>query len=49
MTLFAFEAYKPMAGALERATGMLSGRFRAERFQNGELHVGIQTSVENED
>jgi ribose-phosphate pyrophosphokinase len=28
---------------------MLPGRFRTERFQNGELHIGIQTSVENED
>jgi len=49
MILFAFEAYKTMAAALEKATGLMSGQFRAARFENGEWHVDLQTPVRNED
>ncbi|MGD1091076.1 MAG: ribose-phosphate pyrophosphokinase-like domain-containing protein [Bryobacteraceae bacterium] len=49
MILFTFEAYQAMAEALEKATGLAPGRFRATRFENGELHIDIQTPVENED
>ena len=48
MILFAFEAYRPMADALERATGLVPGCFRVARFENGELHVALETRVANE-
>jgi ribose-phosphate pyrophosphokinase len=47
--LFAFEAYKVMETALEKATGLTSGHFSARRFENGELHVDVQTPVRHED
>jgi ribose-phosphate pyrophosphokinase len=46
MILFAFEAYQAMAAALAKS-GTL-GRFRVRRFENGELHVDLQTLVRNE-
>ena len=49
MILFALEAFQGLAAALEKATGLTLGRFRVARFENGELHVAVQTSVANED
>ncbi len=46
MILFAFEAYQALAAALTKS-GTL-GRFRVRRFENGELHVDLQTLVRNE-
>ncbi|MGA2882275.1 MAG: ribose-phosphate diphosphokinase [Bryobacteraceae bacterium] len=46
MILFAFEAYQAMGAALAKS-GTL-GRFRVGRFENGELHLGLQTLVRNE-
>jgi len=46
MILFAFEAYQAMAAALAKS-GTL-GCFRVRRFENGELHVDLQTLVRNE-
>ena len=49
MILFSFEAYCPMADALEEGTGLVMGRFRVARFENGELHLEVQTPVARED
>jgi ribose-phosphate pyrophosphokinase len=46
MILFAFEAFQAMAAALAKS-GTL-GRFRVGRFENGELHLDLQTLVRNE-
>jgi ribose-phosphate pyrophosphokinase len=46
MILFAFEAYQAMAAALAKSETL--GRFRVRRFENGELHVDLQTLVRNE-
>jgi len=46
MILFAFEAFQAMAPILAKS-GTL-GRFRVRRFENGELHVHLQTLVRNE-
>jgi ribose-phosphate pyrophosphokinase len=44
--LFAFDAFQAMGVALGKF-GTL-GRFRVGRFENGELHAGLQTPVRNE-
>lgn len=49
MLLFSFEAYRPMAEALLRSTGLMMGRFQVARFENGELHLEVQTPVARED
>jgi ribose-phosphate pyrophosphokinase len=46
MILFAFEAFQAMGVALAKS-GTL-GRFRVVRFENGELHLELQTLVRNE-
>jgi ribose-phosphate pyrophosphokinase len=46
MILFAFEAFQAMGVALAKF-GTL-GRFRVGRFENGELHLSVQTLVRNE-
>lgn len=45
MILFASETYGSMAAALEKSAGVLHGKFYADRFENGELHVEVRTSV----
>lgn len=46
MILFAVEQYAGMALELEKAIGQLQpGTFRIARFENGELHARIDTSV----
>ncbi len=47
MILFAFEAFRSMADALEGA-GLIASPFQAARFENGELHVEVNTSVKDE-
>ena len=49
MILFAFKAFQGMAATLEKATGLTLGRLHVGRFENGELHLDVQTSVANED
>jgi len=46
MTLFAFEAFRPMAETLAKAAGLISGHFQAARFENGEWHLELEASVE---
>jgi ribose-phosphate pyrophosphokinase len=46
MILFAFEAFQAMGVALAKF-GTL-GRFRVRRFENGELHLDLQTLVRGE-
>jgi ribose-phosphate pyrophosphokinase len=48
MKLLAFEAYAGMAATLQKATGLSLARFQMARFENGELHVEIQTPIRNE-
>ena len=48
MILFALETYRCMAAALEKSGDLRCTTFRALRFENGELHAEIPTSVENE-
>jgi ribose-phosphate pyrophosphokinase len=49
MILFASERYEAVAAELNRAVGHLTtGRFRTTRFENGELHVNLQTTVTGE-
>jgi ribose-phosphate pyrophosphokinase len=46
MIFFAFEAYETMAAALLETVPQLTvGRFRASRYENGELHLDLQTPV----
>jgi phosphoribosylpyrophosphate synthetase len=37
-----------MAEALAKVTGLASGHLQTARFENGELHVDVQTSVGDE-
>lgn len=46
MILFAFEAFQAMGVALAKF-GTL-GHFQVARFENGELHAGLQTAVRSE-
>jgi ribose-phosphate pyrophosphokinase len=49
MILFAFEAYEAMAAALRETVPTLTlGGFQASRYENRELHIGVQTPVTNE-
>jgi ribose-phosphate pyrophosphokinase len=48
MILFAFEAFQAMAETLARSANMTLGRFQVARFENGELHLDVQSSVRNE-
>lgn len=48
MLLFAFETYRDTAASLEKATHLALTRFRAERFENGELYIKIPAKVENQ-
>jgi ribose-phosphate pyrophosphokinase len=44
MILFAFETYAATAAALQSAMGQLQlGRFQVARFENGELHLEVET------
>ena len=46
MILFASEQYADIALVLEQAVGqLLPGAFRIARFENGELHVHVETPV----
>lgn len=50
MILFAFERYGTIAGELENVVADLTiGRFQTARFENGELHLDLQTQVTGED
>lgn len=49
MILFTFDAYKAMAATFEKAVHPVSGCFLVARFENGELHVDVQTPVASED
>ncbi len=49
MVLFAFGAFQFMAGRLAKSASLPLGEFRVARFENGELHLDLQTSVGNED
>src|ERR1700730_11368071 len=49
MILFASGRYEAVAAELHRAIGYLTtGRLRAIRFENGELHINLQTKVTGE-
>jgi len=48
MILFAFEAFQAMGVALAESAHLMLGRFRAARFENGELHLDLETTVRNE-
>jgi ribose-phosphate pyrophosphokinase len=48
MILFASETHRPMAAALEETAGLETRPFCAKRFENGELHVEVRTSVTRE-
>ncbi len=48
LILFASETYGSMAAALEERSSLVAGRFRPRRFENGELHIEVQTTVERE-
>jgi ribose-phosphate pyrophosphokinase len=48
MILFPFEEYKAMAAVLRKATDLSLAQFRVARFENGELHLDIQTPVRGE-
>jgi ribose-phosphate pyrophosphokinase len=49
MILFAFEQYETIAAQLRKAApNLVTGRFRVARFENGELHIGLQTQVSGE-
>ncbi len=45
MILFAFDAYRSMAAAIFRSAAVTPGRFRVERYENGEMHIAVQTQV----
>ncbi len=45
MILFAFDAYRSMAGAIARSHSLALGQFLVDRFENGEMHIEIQTRV----
>ena len=46
MILFAFEGFQAMGVALAKSG--TQGRFQVARFENGELHLDVQSSVRNE-
>jgi ribose-phosphate pyrophosphokinase len=49
MILFTSGRYEPLASELHRAVAPLTiGRFQTSRFQNGELHIDLQTKVTGE-
>jgi ribose-phosphate pyrophosphokinase len=48
MILFAFEAFRAMAEALAKSADLTLRRFNVARFENGELHLDLQTLVRNE-
>jgi ribose-phosphate pyrophosphokinase len=49
MILFALGRYEAMAAALHKAVAHLTiGRFQTRRFENGELHIDLQTTVTGE-
>ncbi len=48
MILFTFEAFQDMAVALAKSGHLTLGRSSVARFENGELHVDLQTLVRNE-
>jgi ribose-phosphate pyrophosphokinase len=49
MILFASGRYEAVAAELHRAVGHLTtGRFQTIRFENGELHINLQTKVTGE-
>ncbi len=48
MILFASETHRSMAAALEKSAGLETGQFCGKRFENGELHIEIRTSVARE-
>ncbi len=49
MILFAFEAYRALAATLRKTASVTLGRFRNERFENGELLILLETTVDKED
>ncbi len=48
MILLAFENYQAMAAALAKSSNLTLGKFHLARFDNGELHLAIETPVVNE-
>lgn len=49
MILFSFDAFGDMALELAKSCDVAPGRFQIERFENGELHLDIETPVAGED
>jgi ribose-phosphate pyrophosphokinase len=45
MILFAFDAYRSMAGAITRSGSAETGQFNGDRYENGEMHIHLQTRV----
>ena len=48
MILFAFETYRTMASTIQKSVRLMSGRFRAMRFENAEMCVHVETPTKNE-
>ena len=48
MILFASEAYRGMAAALQQSAGAAPGLYCVTRFDNGELHLRLRTTVARE-
>jgi len=49
MIVFAFEAYEAMGAAIRANIPQITpGHFQASRYENGELHLDVQTPVRNE-
>lgn len=48
MLLFAFEAFQSMAASLQSLLQLPGGIFHVSRFENGEMHLDIQTRVTGE-
>jgi len=48
MIVFASGAYQSMAAAIGKTSERALGKFRTARFENGEMHVEVQTSPLNE-
>lgn len=49
MILFSFDAFHEMALDLAKCCDLALGRFDIERFENGELHLDLQTPAAGED
>lgn len=49
MILFTFDAFHDMAVDLAKSCDLAPGRFEIERFENGELHLNLQTPVAGQD